>query len=296
LSRFDELRRDISGRTWLDDLARASLVAAAAKFDGVRTPFLAVDVGTEIDAEAFAIIASSVQDAVARVGRRQVDPRAKANTVRAADRERARLFVRRQMGRRVEFGFENPDVVDPVLIGDHPVALQAERAALELAALLPETADDTDSVQAMPARERASLNAIRDIVQVVRETGDIAMHVVTHEEERNSVLTSAQAQTIAEDLSEPEVETDIKVVNGRLDGVRTRRRVFYFETIDGRTFEGGFEQDLSPIVKRFLDEPATAVIQRVRFKTKTGVAGRWSYRLLELRGPETRTRDGDTLL
>lgn len=283
MSRFDDMRRRITGDSWLDNLARASLMAAAAKFDGARTPHLAVDVGAEIDAEAFATIASSVQDAVARVGRHQTNPSADADRILSADRDRARLFVRRQIGRRVEFSFENPNVADPVLFGDHPVAAQAERAALELAELLPESATDEDSVLAMPARDRASLNAIKDIVSAVRATGAFSMHVITRDEERQSVLTVDQAQTIAENLSEEEIETKTVPIEGRLDGMRTRRRVFYFEATDGRTYEGGFEQDLADTVKRFIDEPAIATIRQVRFKKKVGIAGRWSYRLLELR-------------
>lgn len=37
MSRFDDLRREITGNSWLDGLARDSLVAAAARFDNVRT-------------------------------------------------------------------------------------------------------------------------------------------------------------------------------------------------------------------------------------------------------------------
>ena len=39
---FREAREEITGHTWLDDLARASLSAAEAKFSGREVPLLRV--------------------------------------------------------------------------------------------------------------------------------------------------------------------------------------------------------------------------------------------------------------
>ncbi|MFT8181032.1 hypothetical protein ACLXNF_25945 [Mycobacteroides chelonae] len=289
MSHFEQMYREITGDSWLDNLARASIVAAAARFDGVRPPHLAVDVNTELDAQAFAIIASSVQDAVARVGRHLSNPSSNADSVLRTDRERARLFPRRQMGRRIEFAFENPDIAEPPLFGERTISY-AERAALELADLLPENAEDVDSVMAIPARERANLNAIKDLVTAVQGTAGISLHVVSRNQERHSVLTADQARTINEDLSGAETESHIINVPGRLDGVRTRRRVFYFEA-ENHTYEGGFEQELATTVKAFLDEPAVATLRRVRLRRKTGSAGRWAYNLLALRRPDEVSED-----
>lgn len=81
-----------------------------------------------------------------------------------------------------------------------------------------------------------------------------------------------------------EIERERLEVEGRLDGVRTRRRLFYFDGAR-ETYEGGFEEDLAETVKQFIDKPAVATLERVRKRRKTGVVGRWSYRLLYLRAP-----------
>lgn len=284
MSDFSDLSRSITGTSWLDDVARASLATAEAKFAGMTAPFLAVDVDADLDALALSTISKSVQMAIARVGHHLADPKAEANSVRASDFERARLFVGRNLTRRLEFAFQDPDRPEPVLFGPHPRDLFAERAAIELVELLPESATDSDSIEAIPARERASLNAIKDLVDAVKVTGGISMHVHASATDRSSVLTRDQAFELSDTLQAGEIERERFDVEGRLDGVRTRRRVFYFEA-PGRDFEGGFELDLAETVRAFIDRPAIAKLERVRRRRVTGAAGRWSYRLLHLRRP-----------
>lgn len=283
MSDFADARRAITGTTWLDDVARSSLAAAEAKFEGITAPFLSVDVDADLDALALSTITKSLQFAVARVGHHLADPTAEANRVDAPDLDRARLFVRRNSSRRIEFAFEDPNQPTPVIFGHHPRALVAERAAVELAELLPETATDTDSIQAMPARDRASLNAIKDLVDAVSRTTGISMHVHASTSDRASVLTRDQAKELSDTLVASKMERERIEVSGRLDGVRTRRRVFFFEGPHS-DYEGGFEQDLAETVKKFIDKPAVAILERVRHRRVTGVAGRWSYRLIHLRG------------
>lgn len=286
MSRFRDARSEITGTSWLDDLARASLLAAEAKFDGRGPSYLAVDVDTDLDASSLATITRSVQSAVARVGSHIANPKAEANQVRAIDLERTRLFVRRNAARRIEFSFAHPNRPQPVMFGDHPQDEFTAIAAMELAELLPESARDSESVQAVPARDRASLNAIRDLVTAVQKTSSMSLHVIVVGNERNSVLTADQATMLADTLLVSDIQRERIEVSGRLDGVRTRRRVFFFEA-PGHEYEGGFEQDLAETVKSFIDEPAIAILERVRRRPVTGIAGRWSYRLLHLRPPGT---------
>ena len=86
------------------------------------------------------------------------------------------------------------------MFGEHPGDLFTERAAVELAELLPETATDVDSMRAIPARDRASLNAIKDLVDAVKETTGIAMHVHASTSDRTSVLTLDQARELSDTL------------------------------------------------------------------------------------------------
>jgi hypothetical protein len=284
MSGFADARRDITGNSWLDDVARASLAAAETKFEGLTAPFLAVNVDADLDALALATITKSVQFAVARVGNHLANPKAEANRVNASDLKRVRLFVRRNLSRRIEFAFEDPNRLEPTMFGEHPGDLFAERAAVELVELLPETATDRDSIRAIPARDRATLNAIKDLVDAVKDTTGIAMHVHASTSDRTSVLTLDQARELSDTLIAGQFERERLTVEGRLDGLRTRRRVFYFEG-PSSDYEGGFEQDLADTVKKFIDRPAIAILERVRQRRVTGTAGRWSYRLLHLRRP-----------
>jgi hypothetical protein len=92
------------------------------------------------------------------------------------------------------------------------------------------------------------------------------------------------ARELSDTLVAGNLDRERVEVAGRLDGLRTRRRVFFFEG-PNIEYEGGFEQDLADTVKAFIDKPAMAILERVRHRRVTGIAGRWSYRLLHLRRP-----------
>ncbi|WP_156042398.1 hypothetical protein [Rhodococcus sp. UNC363MFTsu5.1] len=278
------MRHQIAGDTWLDNLARASLSAADVKFgDGGRVPILAVDFSEDIDASALAVVSSSVQNAVARMSKYLANSSSAATQLRETDRYLARLFPRRQFGRRIEFGFESPSEVDSQLFYAHSVETMAEKAARELIEVLPVSADDQEAVSATFARDRAPLNAVRDIALAVEQTAGIGMSLTTHlGDQYGSIVTLDQARRISEGLKEGvEMERESIEVTGRIDGMRTRRRIFYLES-NTRAYEGAFENDLVDAVKAHIDRPVIAVLERVRPLKKAGPRGRWSYRLVAL--------------
>lgn len=281
MTRFEELQRSIHGTSWLDNAARASLSAASAKFENRRPPILAVDVNAELDATTLSVISRQMQSAVARMSRHILHPDSEASRIYDDDRDRARLFPRRQIGRRIEFGFENLDIVEPSLFFTDTASV-AEIAATELVSLLPSAPHDSAAIESMPAHDRALLNVIRDVVTAVEETAGVGLTVSSASGEQTvGVLTRDQAYTIGADLRESTQERRVVTVVGRLDGVRTRRRLFYLET-EGRDYEGVYDPDLAGSVKRHLDLPVQARIEMVRSVRKAGAAGRWSYRLLSL--------------
>src|SRR5690606_4720219 len=73
-----------------------------------------------------------------------------------------------------------------------------------------------------------------------------------------------------------------ETVSGRLDGVRTRRRIFYLERDTGATIQGAVAPDLLDEIKENLDRPVTARLRGVRTTTIDGRRGRPVYELLEI--------------
>ncbi|CPU82277.1 hypothetical protein [Mycobacteroides abscessus] len=281
MSRFEEAQAQIDGDSWLDKLARASLTAADTKFGSRRKPaFLAVDVNRDIDADVLSAVARHMQNAVARMGKHLHDPLSQANIVQESDKDRARLYPRRQIGRRIEFGVENLDIANPQLFVSH-TETPAERAAIELVNILPESADP-EAVAPLAAHDRALLNVVKDVVEAVQAAAAVDLTVSTSSGAlTGGVMTRDQAATINTDLLDGKYERDVIPVEGRLDGMRTRRRIFYLEA-QGRDYEGVYDPELSDAVIRHVDKPVQAQIERVRLVRNTGKPGRWAYRLLAL--------------
>ncbi len=80
---FRRIADEIPGGTWLDDLARASAMAAHAKFERTaRSPLLRVSMlgSTNLDAYTFSDISRALQDATARSGTSSATRRARSPT------------------------------------------------------------------------------------------------------------------------------------------------------------------------------------------------------------------------
>ncbi|WP_157662964.1 hypothetical protein [Prescottella equi] len=289
MSKFTDMRHQIDGSSWLDNLARASLVAADAKFgDGGRIPILAVDFAEDVDATSLSIVTESVQNAVARMGKYISNSSSAATQLRETDRQLTRIFPRRQFGRRIEFSFEPPLEAEGRLFDIPTVESVAEIAARELIQVLPGTADDQQAVAAVFARDRAPINAVRDIALAVERTSGIGMILTTNfGDEFGSIVTSEQARRITERLNDSkDLERETIKVEGRIDGMRTRRRIFYLESTS-RDYEGAFDSGMANAVKTHIDRPVVATLERVRPLKKAGPRGRWSYHLKGLEEPQS---------
>lgn len=285
MSKFMDARHQIDGDTWLDNLARASLTAADRRFgDGGRQAFLAVDLDRDINADDLSIISRGLQNAVARIGKYITNPTSEAVQLRESDREFARLYPRGQFGRRLEFVFDSPGNSETHLLHLSAVETAAERAVTELIEMLPGSKDSPHFSSTILARDRAARNAVQDIASAVQETSGISMKITTHVGDNfQSIVTPDQASEISKELkNSSEVERDTITVDGRIDGMRTRRRIFYLET-QTTDYEGAFDADLVDVVKHYIDRPVTAIIERVRPLKKTGPRGRWSYRLIGIK-------------
>ncbi|MFJ7211895.1 hypothetical protein [Amycolatopsis sp. NPDC098790] len=282
---FRRIADEIPGGTWLDDLARASAMAANAKFERTsRSPLLHVSVIGEqtIDAYTFSDISRALQDATAKIGHIIRNPSGEVTQVQQADRDKAPLIQRGQAGNAIFFGFPELDVSDDALIVDGIETL-SERAVKELCDFLPANGSDDGALDAVLLQRDTVRNAVSDIVNAVAKNAGIGMALTpTAGEQVTRSMTTEQARILQGSLRESREAVGYETVRGRLDGVRTRRRIFYLDREPGGTIQGAVAPDLLDQIKENLDRPVTARLRVVRTTTIDGRRGRPVFELLEI--------------
>jgi hypothetical protein len=284
---FRAARRAITGHSWLDDLERASLSAAEAKFseEPEEVPALLVSLLGIHDLDAYFayVISKAVQDATAKIGHVLRDPKSEVSAVYASDREKARLVQRGQSGGMIIFGFpDNQEDSDDYLTV--PVETLAERAVRELLAVLPSSDDDDASLDAVLAQRPTVRNAVNDIVNAVpAQTAGLDFRLMLGSGERvDSVLSAEQAAVLKSSLSESRRQVKTVTRVGRLDGVRTKRRIFYLELDSGKEIHGAVDIHQLEAVRQNLDREVVVTLQEERVRTLTGRRGHPYYRLISL--------------
>lgn len=284
MNTFRQIAEDIPGGTWLDDLARASAMAAHAKFERTsRSPLLKVSMlgSTQADAYTFSDIGRALQDATAKIGHIIRNPSGEVTIVQPADRDKAPLIQRGQAGNTIFFGFPEPELAD-ALIHDGIETL-SERAVKELCDFLPANGSDDGALDAVLLQRDTVRNAVSDVVNAVIKNAGIGLQLTpTAGDEVVRSLTSDQAKVLHSSLRESREEVGYETVSGRLDGVRTRRRIFYLERESGGTIQGAVAPDLLDEIKENLDRPVTARLRVVRTTTIDGRRGRPVHELLEI--------------
>jgi hypothetical protein len=289
---FRAARHAITGDTWLDDLARASLSAAEAKFseEPEATPLLRVSLRGvhDLDVQISYVLTKAVQDATAKIGHVLRDPKSEVAAVYAGDRERARLIQRGQSGGMILFGFP---VIEPISSNTYITGIVetlAERAARELVSVLPRSSDDDASLDAVLAQRPTVRNAVHDIVNAVPSQTqglDFRLTRVTGET-IDSVLSAEQATVLRSSLTEASREVRTVTMAGRLDGVRTRRRIFYLELESGSDIHGAIDIEQLEDVRQNLDRPVIVTLKEERVTTVTGRKGHPYYRLISIESPQ----------
>lgn len=284
MTEFRRTAEEIPGGTWLDDLARASAMAAHAKFERTsRSPLLEVSMlgPTDLDAYTFSDISRALQDATAKIGHIIRNPQGEITYVQPADRDKAPLLQRGQAGNAIFFGFPEP-AGDDALIRDGLETL-SERAVKELCDFLPANGSDDGALDAVLLQRDTVRNAVSDIVNAVVKNTGIGLHLTpTSGDEVSRSMTLDQAKMLQGSLRESREAVGYETVSGRLDGVRTRRRIFYLERESGGTIQGAVAPDLLDQIKENLDRPVTARLRVVRTTTIDGRRGRPVHELLEI--------------
>lgn len=293
MSDFADLRRSHRGTSWLDDLVRTSLHAAEQIYDGVPTErLLRIHVGYGLNARETAEISAAVQNAVARIAHYLNDPKAESVRVLKKHIEDAPVYVRASYSQVIEFGFGDPD---NIVAGESPLFEGATAyspgavAARELLAVLPDAPADDEALDAMLSRSSAVMNAVAGLSKAVKNVGgnlDLELEG-GGVESIASVLTNQQARVLHSSLRERRETTRTITTEGVLDGVRTRRRVFYLESAEQSDISGSFDAGLHETVLRFLGQLVQVTVEETRSVSKSGQKGRPTYRLIRLEAPLT---------
>jgi hypothetical protein len=103
--------------------------------------------------------------------------------------------------------------------------------------------------------------------------------------EERSTLTLEEAGRVPELLDKVKAERSEVPVNGVLDGMRTRRLLFYIneDTEDGgREFEGSVTPDQLPALQVAMGERIQALLRKVVFVEANGQRSRATYSLISL--------------
>jgi len=285
---FREAREEITGDSWLDDLARASLSAAEAKFSGESavTPVLRIVLSgvRSMDARDSYLVTKAVQDATAKLGHMLRNPGSETSSAYAADRAKARLIQRSQGGNTILFGFPRPEE-DPAMASmPGPIETLAERAARELVTVLPRSADDDASLDGVLAQRLTVRNAVNDIVNAVpkRASGMDLRLTPSSGEAVDSVLSADQANALKDSLKETRIDRKTITIAGRLDGVRTRRRIFYLEPDSGGEIHGAIDLESIEDIRANLDRQVVVTLQEERTQSFTGKRSQPLYRLISI--------------
>lgn len=275
--------KDLSTR--VGQLARNSLLVLRERWEPSIPP-LRIEIGGSRSLAALDVsdVTKAVQDATARIAQLLLHQNKDMSRLSKEIRERAKLIPRGQSGNVLLFDFPAPVVVDegetlPVGHIEH----LSERAVRELVENLPESGDDQASLQNLPARRLAIRAAVNTLARAVKTSGDLKIELASHTgTPERSVLTVEQAREVPVLLSNEHDETETIQVEGVLDGMRTRRRLFYVieqEDRGGAEYEGSIEPDQ---VARVQESLGKLVIARLRKTTRVRDDGSRTHAVFSL--------------
>jgi len=286
---FRNAMQEITGDSWLDDLARASLSAADAKFsaDYVRRPVLQVVFPGlhDIDARDSYLVTKAIQDATAKLAHIIRKPQSEISMAHPADRAKARLIQRGQAGNMILFSFPRSEESLNTYIPGTVVETLAERAVRELVTVLPSSTDDSVALDAVLAQRPTVRNAVSDIVDAVpKMSNGVGLRLTPATGDAvTSILSTDQANVLKDSLKESRVDRRVVTISGRLDGVRTKRRIFYLEPeYGGADIYGALDLELLDDIRRNLDRRVVVRLQEERTQALTGRRSRPLYRLLSI--------------
>jgi hypothetical protein len=302
--------RTTEGGDPLSRLARAGLQASAEKFSGLGLLESAAGPGLNFrlaDPDNGGLIAASevgdflqrVQKAVARLAKARRARLADVVKLLPLDFEVARLDVAASTAGSIIVDLQ-PHV--PAADDDRdrltPAGVSwAEIGAVELVRALPEGPEDEESLDSLFSASPVVRRAVSDLIfKLPNPHLDISLAVQRGTGERIvSSLSAVQAESLRDRLQIIREEREIIRMQGRLDGLRTRRQIFYFETPAGAEIHGFVDESLVGVVKEHLDQEVDVALESFVLRNAAGKRSQRRYRLIEVAGQLSQLPPGSEL-
>jgi len=175
----------------------------------------------------------------------------------------------------------SPSGADHLEVDDQ--ATLTEKAVGEIVQVLPETSVDDAALDAILGQRVPMRMAVSELVEVARAAHGLGLHwTLPGAVEITSILSGDQAEVLEDGLRQLQVETSRRQVIGRLDGLRTKRRIFYLEQDDGSEIQGAIDAEKVDSVLASLNERVLATVEVTVTKTAAGRRGREHFRLVNL--------------
>lgn len=268
---FREAASRIEGDDFAARVARMSALAAAEKFEPTQpAPFMRVDFLEGVpDAYALGRTIEQVHTATAHVAKWIRNPTGSKDVGRA-DRERVPLRPRAH-GSTIFFDFPDTTAGPDMLFGGRTETL-AEVAAFQMIERLPQSAEDDATLDALLSEPDPIKRAIDRLASAAVAASGIGLQVSTREHRgEQALITSDQGRVLNENLNLPVQTVETKVVRGTLDGMRTRRRLFYLISgADDHEIAGAVADDMLLEVREHIGELVEAAIETTVITTPTG--------------------------
>ncbi|MFF1453072.1 hypothetical protein ACFVYF_33815 [Streptomyces sp. NPDC058274] len=161
----------------------------------------------------------------------------------------------------------------------------AEIGMAELIRALPENGEDEDSIDSLMGASPVVRRAVSDLVTGFNAEVSVGLSLTRlGGETLKSQLTPRMTREIRRRLEVAREERFTARMHGRLDGLRTRRQIFYFETKAGTEIHGYVDDSLIPTVKDNLDRDVEITLEVTVQKSQSGKVGQRHYRLLSVAG------------
>lgn len=262
-----------------------SKAAANSKFNTPRDSLLDVEIlGREAEAYLTSDVLQSVVNAGGYFAKAISEP--SSGEVRLNPQFRQKLGVRHLALQGNSFTLGFPPRVDNAqtpLIDESTIPTLAERSFENLTDALPKDVNDElalSSALGMLPPERKGLHQLSETLN--KHKVSVALKLATPERDYQGVLTHGQAGILVDSLNESKDITWKQSISGRLDGMRTRRRQFFFETSQGVDIVGAIADDLLSSLPAFINKPVVGEFVCRQPIYATGKKGKIAYRLTDI--------------
>lgn len=216
--------------------------------------------------------------AVAAIGHEISDPSQHYGQLAASDYARAPIYTTSTPGGALLFSAARGGLIE-----GQAVESLSEKSLTRLAMLLPSAPDDPLIEGRVLALRAPSARAVLEVAQTAKDLHGLRLELRGGQEVVKSVVTDDQADFLDDILKDATTQVEKQHYEGRLDGMRYKRRMFYLETEGGHEVSGVVDEALVNRVNELLNDRVQADVERVTRRNRAGIAQRPTFRLVDLR-------------